>query len=251
MSAYLPEFMQKLQAQRAAEAARLSRRGFIKLTGLAGGGLVLAVSLSQGARQALAQPSGGAVFDANPYVQIQPDGRIVLFAKNPDVGQGVKTSLPMIVAEELDADWQHVEVRQSVIDAAKYGPQFAGGSLSIPMNYESLRRAGATARAMLVAAAAKTWNVPAAELTTQASTVRHASSNRSATYGELAEVAATLPVPDAASVTLKAKQSFRLLGTRVTGVDNAKLVRHRSARPGDALRRVCESARDRRARHRG
>jgi isoquinoline 1-oxidoreductase beta subunit len=225
MSTYLPEFMQKLNAQRAEEAARLSRRGFIKLTGLAGGGLVLAAALPQGARQALAQPSGSTVFDANPYVQIQPDGKIVLFAKNPDVGQGVKTSLPMIVAEELDADWQHVEVRQSVIDAAKYGPQFAGGSLSIPMNYESLRRAGATARAMLVAAAAKTWNVPAAELTTQASTVRHAGSNRSATYGELAEVAATLPVPDAASLTLKPNQSFRLLGTRVTGVDNAKLVR--------------------------
>ncbi len=225
MSIYLPEFMQQLRAQRAEEAASLSRRGFIKLTGLAGGGLALAVSLRQGAHDALAQPSGSAAFDANPYVQIQPDGTIVLFAKNPDVGQGVKTSLPMIVAEELDADWRHVEVRQSIIDATKYGPQFAGGSLSIPMNYESLRRAGATARAMLVAAAAKTWNVPAAELTTQASTVRHASSNRSATYGELAELAATLPVPDAASVALKPKQSFRLLGTRVTGVDNAKLVR--------------------------
>ena len=93
------------------------------------------------------------------------------------------------------------------------------------MNYESLRRAGATARAMLVAAAAKTWNVPAAELTTQASTVRHAASNRSATYGQLAEAAAAMPVPDAASVKLKPQQSFKLLGTRVTGVDNAKLVR--------------------------
>ena len=147
MSVYLPEFMQKLHAQRAEEAASLSRRGFIKLTGLAGGGLVLAAALPQTAREAQAQPSGGASFDANPYVQIQPDGKIVLFAKNPDVGQGVKTSLPMIVAEELDADWEHVEVRQSIIDATKYGPQFAGGSLSIPMNYESLRRAGATIRA--------------------------------------------------------------------------------------------------------
>ncbi len=225
MSTYLPEFMQKAQAQRAAAAAELSRRGFIKLTGLAGGGLVLAMSLSTTARKAFAQPSGASAFDANPYVQIQPNGKIVLFAKNPDVGQGVKTSLPMIVAEELDAAWTDVEVRQSVIDAALYGPQFAGGSLSIPMNYEHLRRAGATARAMLVAAAAKNWNVPASELTTANSTVRHASSNRSATYGELAEVAATLPVPDAASVALKPKSSFRLLGTRVTGVDNAKLVR--------------------------
>ena len=222
---YLPEFMQKAQAQRAAEAAEMSRRGFIKLTGLAGGGLVLAVSLSTTARKALAQPSGAAAFDANPYVQIQPNGKIVLFAKNPDVGQGVKTSLPMIVAEELDAAWGDVEVRQSIIDATLYGPQFAGGSLSIPMNYDSLRRAGATARAMLVAAAAKNWSVPVSELTTENSRVRHAASNRSATYGELAEVAATLPVPDARSLTLKPTSSFRLLGTRVTGVDNAKLVR--------------------------
>lgn len=224
-SIYLPEFMQKLHAQRAEDAAMVSRRGFIKLTGLAGGGLVLAVSLPQGARRALAQPSGAVPFDANPYVQIEPSGKVVLFAKNPEVGQGVKTSLPMIVAEELDVDWAQVEIRQSEIDAARYGPQFAGGSLSIPMNYDSLRRAGATARAMLVAAAAKVWNVPVAELTTEGGAVRHAASNRRAAYGELADVAATLPVPNAASVTLKSKQSFRLLGKRVTGVDNSKLVR--------------------------
>ena len=225
MSVYLPDFMQKLAARRAEEAAIVSRRGFIKLTGLAGGGLVLAVSLPRSARRAFAQPSGATPFEANPYVQIEPSGKIVLFAKNPEVGQGVKTSLPMIVAEELDADWQQVEIRQSEIDATRYGPQFAGGSLSIPMNYESLRRAGATARAMLVAAAAKTWNVPAAELTTEAGAVRHAASNRRATYGELADVAATLPVPEPSSVMLKSKQSFRLLGKRVTGVDNARLVR--------------------------
>ncbi len=223
-SVYLPEFMQRLEAQRAEEAAMLSRRGFIKLTGLAGGGLVLGVSLP-GARRALAQPSGGTPFEANPYVQIDSTGRVVLFAKNPEVGQGVKTSLPLIVAEELDVDWLEVEVRQSEIDAARYGPQFAGGSLSIPMNYDTLRRAGATARAMLVAAAAKQWNVPAAELTTEAGAVRHAASNRRATYGELADIAATLPVPEPASVALKRKQDFRLLGKRVTGVDNAKLVR--------------------------
>ena len=225
MSVYLPEFMQKLSAERAAEAAQLSRRGFIKLTGLAGGGLVLALSFGPAAKKALAQPSGAQAFNANPYVQVQPDGKIVLFAKNPEVGQGVKTSLPLIVAEELDADWTQVEVRQSVIDAALYGPQFAGGSLSIPMNFDVLRRAGATARAMLVAAAAKTWNVPVAELTTENSAVRHAASNRSASYGELAELAATMPVPSADSVALKSKESFRLLGKRFTGVDNAQLVR--------------------------
>jgi isoquinoline 1-oxidoreductase beta subunit len=225
MNAYLPESLQKLNLEQKAERAALSRRGFIKLTGVAGGGLVLALSLGPAARKALAQASGGMAFNANPYVQIEPSGKVVLFAKNPEVGQGVKTSLPMIVAEELDADWRTVEVRQSIISQQLYGLQLAGGSTSIPMNYTALRRAGATARAMLVAAAAKNWNVPASELTTEASTVRHARTNRSATYGELAEAAAALPVPDAAGVALKQKGDFKLLGTRVTGVDNEKLVR--------------------------
>jgi isoquinoline 1-oxidoreductase beta subunit len=225
MSVYLPESLQKLQLQRTAERAGLSRRGFIKLTGVAGGGFVLAMSMGPAARNALAQPSGSASFNANPYVQIQPDGKVVLFAKNPEVGQGVKTSLPMIVAEELDVDWQQVEVRQSIISAELYGLQLAGGSTSIPMNYETLRRAGATARAMLVAAAAQRWNVPASELATESGVVRHVRTNRSATYGELAEAAAAMPVPDAASVALKPKSEFRLLGKRVTGVDNEKLVR--------------------------
>jgi isoquinoline 1-oxidoreductase beta subunit len=225
MSVYLPESMQKLYAQRQSEAARLSRRGFVKLTGLAGGGFALALALGPTIRQASAQAASGGDQTLNPYVHIQADGTIVLFAKNPEVGQGVKTSLPMLVAEELDADWRAVEVRQSAISQQLYGLQLAGGSTSIPMNFEALRRAGATARAMLVAAAAQTLSVPAAELTTENGVVRHASSGRSATYGELAALAATLPVPAAASVTLKPKSAFRLLGKRITGVDNEKIVR--------------------------
>ena len=168
---YVPEYLQKLERERF-EAAKVSRRNFIKITGLAGGGLVLALQLGPGAQKALAQTAASGTFSANPYVQIKADGTIVLFAKNPEVGQGVKTSLPMIVAEELDADWKTVEVQQSVINRELYGAQVAGGSTSTPTNFESLRRAGATARAMLVAAAAKTWNVPEAELTTANSTVR-------------------------------------------------------------------------------
>ena len=227
MSVYLPQSMQKLYADRRAETEALSRRGFIKLTGVAGGGFVLAVSFGPIVEQALAQVPSGSGGDAtlNPYVQIRADGKVVLFAKNPEVGQGVKTSLPLIVAEELDVDWAQVEVRQSAISAELYGLQLAGGSTSIPMNYDTLRRAGATARAMLVAAAAERWNVPAAELTTEKGVVRHAASNRSATYGELAAAAAALPVPSAASVALKPKSAFRLLGTRVPGVDNEKIVR--------------------------
>jgi isoquinoline 1-oxidoreductase beta subunit len=225
MSVYLPESMQKLYAERRDEALKLSRRGFIKLTGVAGGGFVLAASLGPVADKALAQTASGGDAKLNPYVQMRADGKVVLFAKNPEVGQGVKTSLPLIVAEELDVDWAQVEVRQSAISAELYGLQLAGGSTSIPMNFDALRRAGATARAMLVAAAAETWNVPAAELTTERGVVRHAQSERSATYGELAGLAATLPVPSPESVALKPKSAFRLLGTRVSGVDNEKIVR--------------------------
>jgi isoquinoline 1-oxidoreductase beta subunit len=225
MSVYLPESLQRLYAQQRERSLALSRRGFIKLTGLAGGGFALALSLGPVADKALAQPRAAGDASLNPYVQISADGTVVLFAKNPEVGQGVKTSLPLIVAEELDVDWQQVEVRQSAISAELYGLQLAGGSTSIPMNYEALRRAGATARTMLVAAAAQRWSVPAAELTTQSGTVRHPASGRSATYGELAAAAAALPVPSADSVKLKDKSAFRLLGTRVTGVDNEKIVR--------------------------
>jgi isoquinoline 1-oxidoreductase subunit beta len=220
---YLPEFLQKLELQRFEEAAIFSRRNFIKITGVAGGGLVLALSLGATARKAVAQ-AAPATFSANPYVQIKTDGTITLFAKNPEVGQGVKTSLPMIVAEELDADWQKVRVEQSVIDETLYGRQVAGGSTSTPTNWDPLRRAGATARAMLVSAAAKNWNVPESEITTANSVAFHRASNRTASYGDLASLAATLPVPDAASVPLKKRAEYRLLGTRVTGVDNEKIV---------------------------
>jgi isoquinoline 1-oxidoreductase beta subunit len=231
MSVYLPESMQRLYAQRRTDAVALSRRGFIKLTGIAGGGFALAAALGPAAEKALAQAandgSGGSAGDArlNAYVQVRADGKVVLFAKNPEVGQGVKTSLPLIVAEELDVDWAQVEVRQSVISAELYGLQLAGGSTSIPMNFDVLRRAGATARAMLVAAAAAQWDVPADELTTERGVVRHAKSHRSAAYGELATAAAAQPVPNSQDVTLKPKSAFRLLGTRVTGVDNEKIVR--------------------------
>ena len=181
--------------------------------------------LFRSADKALAQNKPATDAALNPYVHIRPDGRIVLFAKNPEVGQGVKTSLPLIVAEELDADWSQLEVQQSIINAEMYGLQLAGGSTSIPMNFDTLRKAGATARAMLVAAAARNWSVPASELRTENSVVRHDKTGRTATYAELAPVAATLPVPAADSVKLKPKSAYRLLGKRVTGVDNEKIVR--------------------------
>ena len=201
------------------QVAKLGRRQFMRLTGLAGGGLMLAFTLR--APNAAAQTAGGPLAP-NGFLRIDADG-IFIFAKNPEIGQGVKTSLPMIVAEELDAAWEDVRVEQSPIDEAAYGPQFAGGSLSIPMNWDRLRYAGATARAMLVGAAAARLGVSPADLRTQDSHVLH--SGGKLAYTELAAEAAAMPVPEADSLTLKERGEYRLLGQRVTGVDNDALVR--------------------------
>ena len=200
--------------------AKVDRRQFLKLTGLVGGGLMLSFSLPRAA----AKQAADAQLQPNGYLRIDANG-IRLYAKNPEIGQGVKTSLPMIVAEELDVAWEDVEVAQAPIDGDAYGMQFAGGSMSVPMNWTPLRRAGATGRAMLVAAAAARLGVPAAELSTRDSQVIHAATGKRLAYTDLAADAAALPVPDANSLPLKPRPQWRLLGTRVTGVDNEALVR--------------------------
>lgn len=201
------------------QVAKLGRRQFMQLTGLAGGGLMLAFALR--APRAAAQTAGEALAP-NGFIRIDADG-ILIYAKNPEIGQGVKTSLPMIVAEELDAAWEDVRVEQAPIDAAVYGVQFAGGSMSIPMNWDPLRQAGATARAMLVGAAAARLGVSPADLRTQDSHVLHPGGKLA--YTELAAEAAAMPVPEAEALTLKKRSEYRLLGQRITGVDNDALVR--------------------------
>ena len=207
----------------------LNRRGFLKFTGIAGGGLVLGGLALSGSNNAFAQPPG-APPAANttpfvPYVQIKPDGRVTIFSKNPECGQGIKTGLPLIIAEELDCAWSDVDVVQADVDAALYGGnQFAGGSLSTPMNWMTMRNAGATARAMILAAASAQLNIPLAELSTADTKVLHASSGREWPYSEFAERAATMPVPEISSLTLKTPDQFKLLGRRHTGVDNRAIV---------------------------
>ena len=215
----VPKFGRSLEEGRTTSTTvfKLDRRQFLKLSGMAGGGLMLSFAT----RRVLA--STGPL-NPNGYVHIDADG-IRIYAKNPEIGQGVKTSLPMIVAEELDAAWSDVTVIQSVIDQTKYGAQFAGGSLSIPMNYDALRRAGATARAMLVQAAANQWGVAPSELATADSKVIDKVRKRALSYTELADQAATLPVPESSALQLKSKDDFKLLGKRITGVDNEELVR--------------------------
>ena len=199
----------------------LSRRSVLNLSAGATGGLLLGFGLGKGAGDAFAAPGD---FEPNAFISIKPNGRIRIMAKNPEIGQGVKTSLPMIIAEELDAAWDDVDVEQSPIDQDAYGIQFAGGSRSIPTNWTPLRQAGATARAMLVDAAARQWGVAASECTTAESAVLHSSSGRRLTYGQLASRAARRPIPDPETLTLKDRSEFKLLGQRITGVDNEKIV---------------------------
>ncbi|MDH4124351.1 MAG: molybdopterin-dependent oxidoreductase [Gammaproteobacteria bacterium] len=206
----------------AATGHTVSRRTFLKLAGLAGGGLTLGFNLS--ATSAAQGASAAGELEFNAFLKISPDGSILIYNKNPEVGQGIKTAFPMIVAEELDADWNDVRVEQSPINEALYGRQAAGGSRSIPGAWNQLREAGATARAMLVRAAADTWGVAVAECRTAASVVTHEASGRRLSYGELAAAAAALPVPDVASLTLKSRSDYRLLGQRISGVDNEQIV---------------------------
>jgi isoquinoline 1-oxidoreductase beta subunit len=150
----------------------LSRRSFIKASAAVGGGLLLDFSVPAFAQAPLSSaPEAAATLNA--YVRIAPDGTTTIVAKNPEIGQGVKTTLPMLVAEELDVDWKDVRTEMARLDMAAYGPQFAGGSLSTPFNYDPLRRVGAATRQMLMTAAAQSWRVPVAELTTSAGTVIH------------------------------------------------------------------------------
>jgi len=207
------------------KTATVSRRDFIRVSSLAGGGFMLGLAWPlRGLAQSGSGPEAAAqAFSPGPFIKITPEGIVTILAKNPETGQGVRTSLPMIVAEELDVDFSTIVVEQAGL-RDDVGPQFAGGSRSTPDNYMMLRRAGATARAMLVAAAAQTWGVDADELTTGKGRVIHAASGRSLGYGELAATAATLPVPDEADVRLKDEREFRVLGSRVGGVDNPAIV---------------------------
>lgn len=205
------------------DSTHMDRRSFLRVTALTGGGLLLGFSLGPRPGADAAETVGG-MFTPNAFIRITADGRITLLAKNPECGQGVKTSLPMILAEELGVDISVVSIEQAGVDENVFGRQFAGGSRSTPDNFDVLRRAGAAARIMLVQAAAETWGVPVNECEAGAGTVIHGASKRSLRYGELAGKAAKLSPPDEKSIPLKATADFKLLGTRVGGVDNPAIV---------------------------
>ena len=203
----------------------LDRRSFLRVTALAGGGMVVAAYLDPVARVfGQAQQAPPITFVPNAFVKVTPDNIVTIMAKNPEIGQGVKTSLPMLIAEELEVDWDKIRIEQADLDQTKYGPQNAGGSTATPNNYDPLRRVGASVRLMFVSAAAQTWGVPASECSAASGAVHHRASGRSMTYGQLAATAATLTPPDMASVPLKPAASFVTVGKAKTGVDNRAIV---------------------------
>ncbi len=204
----------------------LTRRAFIQHSALLGGGLTLALTLGEtpafGADPAPAS-STPADFTPNLFIRIATDGTITLLATNPECGQGVKTSFPMLIAEELEVDWKQIRITQADFNPA-LGRQVAGGSGGTPALFKPYLLLGATARTLLLTAAAQNWSVPVAECSAASATVTHKPTGRTLTYAQLAAASAKLPVPDEKSVSLKNPADYKLLGTRISGIDNPALV---------------------------
>jgi isoquinoline 1-oxidoreductase beta subunit len=212
----------------------LKRRGFLKLTGMTGAGLVLGFRLPETRDEApapefmimnMAQPTGECV--PNAFLRIAPDGMVTVVVPRSELGQGVNTTLPMVLAEELDADWELIRTEQAPPDRA-YGDQLTGGSTSIQQNYIPMRRAGAAARTMLIAAAAQTWGVAPESCTAELGAVLHADSGQRLTYGELVETAATLEAPKPTTIQTKDASDFRIIGTRLASKDFPAIVTGRA-----------------------
>jgi isoquinoline 1-oxidoreductase beta subunit len=204
------------------EAKTMERRSFLKVSALASGGLLLGLYAPS---KATAQGQGTTPPPSpNHYIRVAADGTVTIIGKNPETGQGCKTMLPMIIAEELDVDWRAVKIEQADFDDTKYASQISGGSTATPTNWNPMRQVGAAARAMFIAAAAQTWKVPESECTTASGRVLHAASSRSLGYGELAATAATMPVPDLATLKLKDPKDYKIIGHSQTGNEVRNIV---------------------------
>ena len=202
-----------------------SRRDFLKLTALTGGGLMLGFSWFNADAESPVIIQKIPFADSkgfNSYLSIASDGTITILSPNPELGQNIMTSFPMIVAEELDADWTKVKVLQAALDTKAFDRQLTGGSGAVPHSWKRLRLAGATARNMLMQAAATQWNLPVEECSTSNSMVTHNKSGKQASYGDLAALAATLPVPK--DVKLKDRKDFKIIGQAVKNVANKDIV---------------------------
>ncbi len=200
------------------------RRSFLKSSALAGGGMMLGFSWLASCKPTPEQVQNMPKewFSINGFLKIGENGMVTIMSPNPEIGQNVKTSMPMMVAEELDVDWKNVVVEQAPLNTTIFTRQLAGGSQSIRQGWEGLRMAGATARHMLIAAAAKEWEIPVEEITTEAGILHHQNSGKSAGYGEMASAAAKIAVPK--EVALKDVRNFKIIGTSRKNVDGLKIV---------------------------
>ncbi|HEX3746752.1 MAG TPA: molybdopterin cofactor-binding domain-containing protein [Bryobacteraceae bacterium] len=207
--------------KRTEEKARLERRSFLKISLLAGGGVMLGLTTEH---KAAAQGRGtpGPPPDPHNYIKVAPDGTVTIIAKNPELGQGVKTMLPMLIAEELDVDWKQCKIEQADFDDRKYAAQSAGGSTATPVNFNPMRQVGAAGRALFVTAAAKTWGVPESECTTGSGRVTH--QGQSLSYGELTAKVADLPAPDLSTLKLKDPTDYKIVGHAQTQIDLHSIV---------------------------
>lgn len=197
-----------------------SRRGFLKLTAIASGGLCIGFASTGNAADA---DSSIEFSELNAFVQIDPDGKVTIYSANAEMGQGIKTALPMIIAEELGVAWEDVTVRQSAIDSERFGPIGAGGSTTVPRTWKQMRTMGASAREMLIGAGALVMEVPADELRAEDSKIIH-SSGRYRTFAQLARIAAEQPIPDPETLRFKNRENYTLIGSAVSGVDNYSIV---------------------------
>lgn len=200
-----------------------SRRDFLKMSAITGGGLVLGFNWFSSDANAATVFTSVAPGDINfnSYLSIATDGTITILSPNPELGQNIITSFPMVVAEELEADWKKVKVVQANLDN-KFDRQLTGGSGAVPHSWKLLRNAGATAKFMLIEAAAQKWGVPASECFASESFVNHRASGKKLAFGDLAEAASKVPVPS--SVKLKDRKDFKLIGTSLKNVENHKIV---------------------------
>jgi isoquinoline 1-oxidoreductase beta subunit len=189
------------------------------LTSVGAGGFTLAFSMA-----GKAEAQDGALKPLNAYVTVAPNGQVTILAKSPDVGQGVKTMLPMLIAEELDVAWEDVRIEMAPNDPKVYGRQFAGGSMATPMHWDDLRRVGAVARAMLVQAAATAWNCGPGDCVTEPGNVIHKPSGKKRTYGSLAMACANVTPPDPKTVPLKDAKDYRIVGKPKAQYDTQKIV---------------------------
>jgi len=202
----------------------IGRRSFIKSSALAGGGMMLGfswlASCDMSSKKIKALPKQW--YKINGFLKIGENGMATIMSPNPEIGQNIKTSMPMIVAEELDIDWDNVKVEQAPLNTTIFKRQIAGGSQSIRQGWDSLRMAGATARAMLIQAAAQTWNVSTDKITTSKGLLIHQPSGNKAGYGEMASIAAQIQVPN--EIVLKDYKDFKIIGTSRKNVDGPDIV---------------------------